>query len=301
MLNVSLIIPTCNRSTSLQRLLQSIDTLLVPSAVCAEIIVVDNGSVDETPRILAERSNVDRIVAFYGLTETRKGKASALNRGIAAAKGNVLLIVDDDVVLDSQLLVRHLEAHRRNGFDALQGRVLPGVDPDGNPAEKTKLSEYNIPYVDCGEEICEIRGLTGTNMSFKREVIEKIGGFDSRLGPGAAGFSEDTEFSIRIRQAGFKIGYTPHAIVYHELNPERYGRQYNRDVEYRKGLSRSIYRNDSTLFRVIPDLFANCMRYCLYRLTGRTQKAYKTEGRVMKCWGYLVGRIQLRPKPNFKV
>jgi len=289
-LNVSLIIPTCNRSTSLQRLLQSIDTLLVPSTVCAEIIVVDNGSVDETPRILAERSNLDRIVAFYGLTETRKGKASALNRGIAAAKGNVLLIVDDDVVL---------EAHRRNGFDALQGRVLPGVDPDGNPAEKTKLSEYNIPYVDHGREICEIWGLNGTNMSFKREVIEKIGGFDSRLGPGAAGFSEDTEFSIRIRQAGFKIGYTPHAIVYHELNPGRYGRQYNRDVEYRKGLSRSIYRNDSTLFRVIPDLFANCMRYCLYRLTGRTQKAYKTEGRVMKCWGYLVG--QLRPKPNFKV
>ena len=301
MLNVSLIIPTCNRSGSLRRLLHSIDALVVPSTVYAEIIVVDNGSVDETPRILAERSSIDRIVGFHSLMETRKGKASALNCGIAAAKGNILLIVDDDVVLDSQLLVRHLEAHRRNGFDAVQGRVLPGVDPDGNPAEKTRLSEYNIPCFDRGEEICEIRGLIGTNISFKREVIDKIGGFDSRLGPGAAGFSEDTEFSIRIRQAGFKIGYTPHAIVYHELNPERYGRQYNLDVEYRKGLSRSIYRNDPILFRVIPDLFANCMRYCLYRLTGKTQKAYKTEGRVMKCWGYLMGRIQLRPKPKFKV
>ena len=300
-LKVSLIVPTCNRSTSLQRLLNSIDALVVPSAVCAEVLVVDNGSVDETPRILAERSNADRVVAFHSLTETRKGKANALNAGIAAAKGNLFLIVDDDVVLDSQLLVRHLEAYRENGFDALQGRILPGVDPGGNHAEKTRLSEYNIPYVDRGEEICEIRGLTGTNMSFKREVIRKIGGFDSRLGPGAAGFSEDTEFSMRIRRAGFKIGYTPHAIVYHELNPERYGRQYNRDVEYRKGLSRSIYRNDSILFRVIPDLVANCMRYCLYRLTWKTQKAYKTEGRIMKCWGYLMGKIQHRPKSNLKV
>jgi hypothetical protein len=50
-----------------------------------------------------------------------------------------------------------------------------------------------------------------------------VGFFDSRLGPGAAGFSEDTEYSIRIRNAGFKIGYTPGAIVYHELNPKRYG------------------------------------------------------------------------------
>jgi GT2 family glycosyltransferase len=300
-LTVSLIIPTCNRSGSLRRLLHSIDALVIPSTICAEIIVVDNGSVDETPRILAEWSNVNQILAFHSLMETRKGKASALNRGITAAKGNVLLIVDDDVVLDSQLLIRHLEVHQRNGFDAVQGRVLPGVDPGGNPAEKTRLSEYNIPCVDRGEEICEIRGLIGTNISFKREVIEKIGGFDSRLGPGAAGFSEDTEFSIRIREAGFKIGYTPHAIVYHELNPGRYGRQYNRDVEYRKGLSRSIYRNEPILFRVIPDLFANCMRYCLYRVTRRAQKAYKTEGRIMKCWGYLMGRIQLRPKPNFKV
>jgi len=127
-------------------------------------------------------------------------------------------------------------------------------------------------------------------MSFKREVFAKVGFFDARLGPGAAGFSEDTEYSMRIRKAGFKIGYTPHAIVYHELNPNRYGRQYNRMVEYRKGLSRSLYRQDSIPFRVIPDLMANCVRYGLYRLLGKTQKAYKTEGRIMKCWGYLAGK-----------
>jgi GT2 family glycosyltransferase len=158
-----------------------------------------------------------------------------------------------------------------------------------------KLREYNIPYIDYGEEVREIRGLTGTNMSFKREVFEKVGVFDTRLGPGAAGFSEDTEYSIRIRKAGFKIGYTPHAVVYHELNPNRYGREYNRMVEYRKGLSRSIYRHDSIAFRVIPDLLANCMRYAIYSVLRKRQKVYKTEGRIMKCWGYLVGKIH-RPK-----
>lgn len=292
MLIFSLIIPTCNRSGSLQRLLKSIDVLVIPPACNAEVIAVDNGSVDDTPRVLAERNQVGHGVPFYALTEGRKGKASALNRGLASAKGDILLIVDDDVVVDSQLLVKHMEAHEGKGFDAIQGRILPGVDPDGNHADRSRLREYNIPYIDYGENIHEIRGLTGTNMSFTRQVFDKVGLFDSRLGPGAAGFSEDTEYSIRIRNAGFKIGYTPDAIVYHELNPHRYGRAYNRMVEYRKGLSRSIYRHDSIAFRVMPNLVANFLRYGLYRIAGKSQKAYKTEGRIMKCCGYLMGKLR---------
>src|SRR5437867_8455364 len=57
-------------------------------------------------------------------------------------------------------------------------------------------------------------------------------------------------------------------------------------------MSRSIYRHDSIPFRVIPNLVANCLRYGLYCLLGKTQKAYKTEGRIMKCWGYLMGKAR---------
>jgi len=56
----------------------------------------------------------------------------------------------------------------------------------------------------------------------KREVIKQVGLFYPRLGPGALGFSEDTEYSMRIRKAGFSIGYAPDAVVFHELRPERY-------------------------------------------------------------------------------
>jgi GT2 family glycosyltransferase len=230
--------------------------------------------------------------------ERKKGKASALNLGLASAKGDVLLVLDDDVMVQRQFLAKHLECYGATDFDAVQGRVLPGLDPDGKSADLVRLREYNIPFIDYGGDYREIRGLTGTNMSFKRMVFEKVGFFDTRLGPGAAGFSEDSEYSIRIRQAGFKIGYTPHAVVYHELNPERYGRKYNRAVEYRKGVSRSLYRRDSILLGVIPNLMANCLRYGLYRLTGKTQKAYRTEGRIMKCWGYLMGKTRGASSPD---
>ncbi|HUK39568.1 MAG TPA: glycosyltransferase family 2 protein [Candidatus Acidoferrales bacterium] len=287
---VSILIPTCNRAQSLGRLMESLRAMSCDNANVLEIVVVDNGSSDGTSELLDRELGRPRSFELKVLREPEKGKARALNRGLAAAMGDLFLVLDDDVVADRDCLLRHVEAYEGSSFAAVQGKILPGCDVAGQPADPARLREYNIPHIDYGEQMLEIRGLTGTNMSFKREVFAKVGFFDVRLGPGAAGFSEDTEYSIRIRQAGFKIGYIPGAVVYHELNPGRYGREYNRMVEYRKGLSRSLYRRDSIPFRVIPDLAANCLRYGFYRLLGKTQKAYKTEGRIMKCWGYLAGK-----------
>jgi GT2 family glycosyltransferase len=272
--------------------MDSIERLELPLYTHVELIVVDNGSEDGTWALLDTEAGKSRNIPLVALREAKKGKASALNRGLVAAKGDFLFVLDDDVVVDRLLAAKHIECYLENGFDAVQGRVLPGVDPSGAPADRSRLWEYNIPIIDCGPSYLEIRGLTGTNMSFKRAVFEKVGFFNPHLGPGAAGFSEDTEYSIRIREAGFKIGYTPWAVAYHELNPARYGRSYNRMVEYRKGLSRSTYRCDSIVFRAIPELLVNCFRYGLYCLLGLRRKAYKTEGRIMKQWGYLTGKMR---------
>jgi GT2 family glycosyltransferase len=204
------------------------------------------------------------------------------------------LLLDDDVSVDTLCVAEHIAAYEDGSFDAIQGKVLAGLDPQGQPANMARLREYNIPLVDHGDAPCELRGFTGTNISLKREVFEKAGLFDTRLGPGASGFSEDTEYSRRIRENGFKIGYAPRAIIYHELNPERYGSSYNRNVQFRQGISRSIYRKDSLIFRVLPDLIGNCLRYLAYAAVGRRQKAYKTQGRIAKSYGYIAGKVQSR-------
>ena len=290
----TVIIPTFNRAASLERLVASFTAACDSDRYPSEIIVVNNGSTDRTGDACAALKRSGTVLSFQLLDEPRKGKASALNRGLAVARGQYILVIDDDVVVAPDILSGHLECYRCSEFAAVQGRILPGRDPAGQPADLTRLREYNIPLIDYGEQIKEIRGLTGTNMSFKRHVFETVGPFDPRLGPGASGFSEDTEFSRRIRNAGFKIGYTPHAVVYHELDPARFGRTYNRMVEYRKGQSRSIYRNDSILTKVFPNLLANCFRYIFYIALGNRQKAYKTEGRILKCWGQLMGTLELR-------
>jgi glycosyltransferase involved in cell wall biosynthesis len=289
---LSVIIPTRNRLLSLQNLLESFERATASKDWDVEILVVDNGSTDGTAVFLRREIGKPRKFALKILHEKTPGKANALNTGLSKARGDIIIIIDDDVTAHPALFCGHLEEHQSTGFHAIQGRILAGKDPQGDSADPAKLREYNIPYIDYGDQVREIRGLTGTNMSFQRQVFEKVGFFDTRLGPGAAGFSEDSEYSLRIRKAGFKIGYIPHAIVYHELNPNRYGREYNRMVEYRKGLSRSLYRRDSVVFNVVPNLVANIIRYGLYRLMGKTQKAYKTEGRIMKCWGYLIGKAR---------
>ena len=169
----SLVIPTCDRRESLRRLLESIGRMAIPYASQVEVIVVDNGSVDGTAALLAEEGIRPANISFTALTEQRKGKARALNRGLSGAKGDYLLVLDDDVVVAPDLVIRHLDGYRRGLFDALQGGILPGVDFDGKPADPARLREYNIPLIDNGDEYREIRGLIGTNMSFKREVLEK--------------------------------------------------------------------------------------------------------------------------------
>lgn len=288
MIDLTIIIPTRNRLPSLARLFASLSLSLSRIETSFEIFVVNNGDIQNTAKILELAIAANLEIVVLGPTP---GKSWGLNEGLKRAKGKIICPLDDDIVVAPEWVEKLLEAHALTAFDAIQGKILPGVDPEGRPADPTRLREYNIPMIDYGEEVREIRGLTGTNGSFKREVFERVGYYDTRLGPGGSGFSEDTEYSMRIRGAGFKIGYTPRAVVYHELDPARYGLAVKREVQYRKGLSRSVYRHDSILFSVLPNLAANCIRWLIYRGLGKTQKAYKTEGRILKYWGYLVGKV----------
>ena len=79
----------------------------------------------------------------------------------------------------------------------------------------------DLPIADHGEEVIEVRGVLGANMAFRAGVLKQVGPFDERLGPGAGGHEEETEMSDRIRRAGFRIGYAPEALVYHEVDAAR--------------------------------------------------------------------------------
>src|SRR5687768_1314278 len=155
---LSVIVPTRNRLLSLQNLLESFERATGPKDWDVEILVIDNDSTDGTAVFLRQEICKPRKFALKILHKKTPGKANALNTGLSSARGDIILIIDDDVTANLALFSSHLEEHQSTGFDAIQGRILPGKDPRGDSADPAKLREYNIPYIDYGAQVREIRG-----------------------------------------------------------------------------------------------------------------------------------------------
>ena len=74
-------------------------------------------------------------------------------------------------------------------------------------------------------------------MAFRKSVLEKVPGFDPRLGPGALGFSEESLFSDQIKEAGFKMVRAPKSLVIHHFRPDRLSRESLQKAGYSQGRS----------------------------------------------------------------
>src|SRR6516162_4873021 len=122
---------TFNRAESLRRTLDSLVAMRVPSDLVWEIVVVNNNSTDHTDDIIGEY--IDRLPVRREF-ELRPGKSNALNRAIDVAKGDYLVWVDDDVLVDAGLLTAYVEAFRRWPEAAVfGGRIRPRYEA---PVEK---------------------------------------------------------------------------------------------------------------------------------------------------------------------
>src|SRR6202022_4391827 len=102
-MNITVILCTYNRAHSLSKALESAANLAVPSSIAWEVLVVDNNSNDETPKIVEQFSSRYPTLFRY-LFQPPPGKSHALNSGIQAACGNILAFMDDDVIVDPSWL-----------------------------------------------------------------------------------------------------------------------------------------------------------------------------------------------------
>lgn len=267
-MNLSVIIATHRRPDSLARLLRC----LAPQVAGREreIIVAENGTAE--PSALA----VD-LPPLTHLHEPRAGKCRIQNRAIAAASGAILVFLDDDVVaadhyLDAveQFFATHPE------FAAMAGRVAPAEDPIKKAGADWVY--LDLPIFERGEQVVPVRGVIGANMAFRAEAIARVGPFDERLGPGAGGHEEETEMSARLRRAGYKIGYAPKAIVYHEVDLARADRERFILVSRERGRCRMLHERHSA-FEVIRKNAVAWARLKIARATGASIERIAREER----------------------
>jgi len=273
---LSVIVPTRNRATSLRLLLASLDRLNPPPE-SYEIVIADNGSTDETPRLLAgwRAAAPGRLVVRVN----EQGKSRALNAAIAASRGQLLAFLDDDVEVDPAWLAEVWAYFTRRDVVAAQGSVLWPAEATSDPELYALLDRYRtIVHLDLDNDAPRTK-LTGANMAVRRHTLGVVGVFNEKLGPGAAGLSEDNELADRIRAHGGRIGYMSKARVTHEIDRGRLTEEYFREYHRRQGRSRFAYKHNGIATSILPNLVKAMFNYAVYSAMGNVRKQYRAKGR----------------------
>ncbi len=211
----SVILCTRNRAAKLPQALDSLSRMEPPEGGAVEVLIVDNGSTDET-REAAERYRAAHPGRFSYLFEPARGKSAALNRGVQEARGEILLFTDDDCVVD-ELWAAAAAAEFEHDPDlaVLGGRVELF---DTRDADVSTVPFRERCVVACPTGILLTPYVIGCNMAIRRGVFDRIGGFDLRMGPGSrVGLvAEDTDLVYRAFRHGFKVAYAPSMRVRHD-------------------------------------------------------------------------------------
>lgn len=222
---VSVVICTRNRPEHLERALTAVQAL---RPAPAEVLVVDNA-----PASSATRDVVCRYPGVRYAHEPRAGLSVARNRGVRETSGELIAFTDDDAEVRPNWLARLSAAFDEPDVMAVTGLVLPAaLDTEGQLLFENHLGGFGQGYRRQSFDSAFYRAArrygvpvwrigAGANMAVRRQAFELVGDFDERLGAGAAGCSEDSEFWYRLLAQGWRCQYEPAAVAVHHHRAER--------------------------------------------------------------------------------
>ena len=266
-IDVSILIPTRDRCDDLRLTLKHLGRAAVPAGWRVELLVVDNGSSDDT-KAVTMAAHLPNLELRY-LYDGRKGKSHAFQTGLEQARGRAVLFTDDDVHVPANWIEAMCGPIFDGRADAVQGgvRIAPHLE---RPWLKGVLRVWAASVED---PVRPPQGLVGANMATSSEAIAIAGPFDLRLGPGASGYFEDTVFGWALERAGRKILYLPDVAVEHNFDPDRLQISAFMAAARRMALSRALVDRDIHPERPPPSISALLVQAPGLGVRGVTQLA----------------------------
>jgi glycosyltransferase involved in cell wall biosynthesis len=306
----SVVIATRNRPAQLRRCLESLAQQSAPFPF--EVVVVDND-----PASGAARSVVDDFACVRYVTEVVPGLSAARNTGFRAARGEILVATDDDVVTPPGWLQQIVQPFRFEHIGVATGLVAPlSLDTEsqrhfeaiGGLGKGHRSFEVGLDWL-AGRPILPPRawdlGATA-NAAFRRAMLEdpRVGLLPESLGPGSpAGGGEDAYIFYRAINVGYGVFYEPDAMLLHEHRSDPHGLR-RQMVDYARGhvaylLTTLVQDGDlralSRLLAVLPAWHLWRLLWPFHRLGYPRQLVLaELEGYLSGCWGWWSGRRRER-------
>jgi poly-beta-1,6-N-acetyl-D-glucosamine synthase len=241
---VSIIVPAYNEGGLLERALSSLLRLDYPEY---EVVVVDDGSTDDTLARAAAWEGRRGPCEVRVITKRNGGKASALNAGIAASRHAFILCMDADSYLEPQTLLRAIERFADPSVGAVAGNVK--VENRGKIITRLQALEYieglNMPRRAQGF-VAAVNIVPGPVGMFRREALEEVGGYDTDT------FAEDADLTLKMITSGWRVVYEDEAVAWSEA-PERWIDLVQQRYRWTRGILQAVRKRKGLFLRPFPD------------------------------------------------
>lgn len=210
---VTVIIPTCNRPFLLKH---CIERVLAQPYPRKEVIVVDSSSNAESEAVVARYPEVIGV----RIRGQRNNRPQAKNTGMTYASGDLICFLDDDAMICSTWLETVIDIHRDDTIGAAGGRVVrapePYCDQEAGSPQMTVTRSGRVIWEGAdlvSTERVDVDHLISCNVSFRRDALEQVGGFDPNYT--ITSLREETDLCIRVKKAGWRLVFEPSMAVVH--------------------------------------------------------------------------------------
>ena len=284
---LSIIICTYNREKYIGPLLDSIAKNDYPTTDY-EIVLVDNNCTDNTREVCEQFAAAHKEVAFRYVIESEQGLSAARNKGIKEAKGDIIIYVDDDALVDSdyiRIYAEHFAAH--TDTMAAGGPIEPLYETQ----EPAWMSPYTkallTAWMNYGNQVREYpkgRYPGGGNAAYRKVVFDKVGLFNTELGRKGNLLlaSEEKDIFDKMKAQGMKVLYLPTPVLHHSIPQAKLEEDYFNRLTLQIGRSERMRTRAISKGKYLSRLFSEAVKWggtlallCIYSLQGHPMKGWK--------------------------
>lgn len=282
---LTVIICTYNRARYIKPLLESIVANDLPASEY-EILVVDNNCTDNTQAVCHSFATAHPQIKFRIIEEKEQGLSAARNCGIREAKGDQIVYIDDDALVDTNYLreyVDYFAAH--TDVMALGGPIIPlyeTIEPDWmTPYTRALLTAW-MDYGDKPREYPKDRFPGGGNAAYRKIVFDHVGLFNTELGRKGNLLlaSEEKDIFDKMHALGMKVMYIPGPVLHHSIPQSKLEKDYFDRVTYNLGVSNRYQTLAISKSKYVKQLLKELIKWCgaIVLAIGYTLQARPTAG-----------------------